>query len=879
MDTHFNPPTKADLVSSSPFESINSTSTTPGPINQPPWWWLVFRQPLFGWGLVAVGVSALIFGGYDWYGARNGFAHNFALFVFHYSLATAYTILLLTNKMLRFSRTQPEQGRPARLSMMVLWLMSAYALNRDLPVFHESVPWLQGLLVLAGMALLGVAWLNGLSVRGQQVLLFVLTVVWCLFLYQTIYALPYYPYGFLGLVLLGVGGHIFIPFVLTIGVGSILWQSWRDHEHRQPAITAGLFVPLAIAFWFVHQWTQLDTRIRYTTNAIAARKDDELPVWILLAQQLPNNWITQRYLKTGSVYSQVDDWGNKVFEHQWELKRHDPLVMIATALRKPSKTWDVGGNKLIGMLYNFRHENEERLWSGTDLRTTNVLTQTRIYPEYRLAYTEKTLQVYNGNQYMQQEALYTFHLSPGSVVTSLSLWINGREEKGVLTTKAKADSAYRTIVGVEERDPSVVHWREGNRITVRVFPCMPGQTRQVKIGITSPLRLENESGDVPQLVYENPWFDGPDGRNATETVKLDFSQQPQHPVLSDYLKTGWFEKPLGKHLLRESTYQPRWEIRFDAPALATGGFRFNGHTYQLQPARQNLEAFDPRAIYLDLHQDWTKADIDAVLTMAEKRPVWVYTDELIQLTPGNRDDLIDQLLEQRFSVFPFYRIPDPGSALFVTKGAQTGPQLEDLAGSSYARALSQQRVNQPPVRTFCLSKPSDLVKTLSEFGIFQTDYGSIQELQSLLRQRQFAAPTVANQSTFLPQSGVRIVRRPDGGKTVLEASAAPDHLVRLYAYNHLLNQIGRHYFSPDFRQESLIAEARQAHIVSPLSSLLVLETLQDYDRFKIKKTSDGLGNATLKNTGAVPEPHEWALLLLLALWMGYSWQKRRYAGN
>ncbi|OIN58588.1 hypothetical protein [Arsenicibacter rosenii] len=62
-----------------------------------------------------------------------------------------------------------------------------------------------------------------------------------------------------------------------------------------------------------------------------------------------------------------------------------------------------------------------------------------------------------------------------------------------------------------------------------------------------------------------------------------------------------------------------------------------------------------------------------------------------------------------------------------------------------------------------------------------------------------------------------------------------------------------------------MAEAEQANILSPVSSLIVLETEQDYNRFGIKRDQTGLDNATLKNEGAVPEPHEWALLIACLL--------------
>ena len=100
----------------------------------------------------------------------------------------------------------------------------------------------------------------------------------------------------------------------------------------------------------------------------------------------------------------------------------------------------------------------------------------------------------------------------------------------------------------------------------------------------------------------------------------------------------------------------------------------------------------------------------------------------------------------------------------------------------------------------------------------------------------------------------------------------------MYAYNHLLNQLGTRYFEPNYATDSLVAEAQQANIVSPVSSLIVLETQQDYDRFGIKKSKEGLDNATLKNTGAVPEPHEWVLLILAVVWVFYLWQKGSYVG-
>jgi XrtN system VIT domain protein len=99
--------------------------------------------------------------------------------------------------------------------------------------------------------------------------------------------------------------------------------------------------------------------------------------------------------------------------------------------------------------------------------------------------------------------------------------------------------------------------------------------------------------------------------------------------------------------------------------------------------------------------------------------------------------------------------------------------------------------------------------------------------------------------------------------------SAPDHLLRLFAYNHILQQIGPRYFCQGDIEDELIAEAAQANIVSPVSSLIVLETQADYERFDIQKSKDSLGNASMNASGAVPEPEEWALIIIALLAVGF----------
>ncbi len=68
--------------------------------------------------------------------------------------------------------------------------------------------------------------------------------------------------------------------------------------------------------------------------------------------------------------------------------------------------------------------------------------------------------------------------------------------------------------------------------------------------------------------------------------------------------------------------------------------------------------------------------------------------------------------------------------------------------------------------------------------------------------------------------------------------------------------------------------AKDANIVTPVSSLIVLETDEDYAKNGIEKNVNTLGNASINNDGSVPEPHEW-LMIIIGLGIIFYYYKRR----
>ena len=844
-------------------------------------WKSVFYDDKYKYGAVMLVLSGGLFLAHDWL-THDGVREKdvFSWFMAHYCMSLLFgTVVLFNGGYAYYVRNDRRQQASVWLSL-VLWWLSAFALNRNMAVFEQSVPWLSGVIVGSGLLMVLHTWADILPRRGQQLVYAGLAGTWLLVVYQALYVAQLYPVSIPGLLVLGISAHTFIPALMAWVVGRQLWVAARQRPYLRNAVTVGLLVPIILLILFLFSWYRTVARLNQVQMTAALRQTSDLPDWVQMAQQLRPGPVTNRVLKTGIVYG-TSPWtrsfGNLTALD--DVRLHDPLVVIAQNLFPVPPLDDVTRTKLLRTVSNQHYGTESKLWNGRNLATTQVATQVKIWPQYRLSYTEKTIWVQSGAQWGNREALYTFHLPEGSAVSALSLWINGHEETARLTTQTKADSAYKTIVGVESRDPSVVTWQEGNRVTVRVFPVEPNKARQVKIGITSPLQLIDN-----QLIYQNAWFEGPDASRASEVVKLTFDAEP-----AALLMRGLSGEVMNRTLTQERDYQPDWSLQFTAPPLSPEPFRLDGKAYQVAAYRTAMHPFWPTDLYLDVNEAWTANEFNAICETAVNQHlhVWVFNDGLTEVTATNRESLFEALAENPFSLFPIDRIAKPATALFITKGTTNGPTLTDLNGSPLADRLAKKAANLlAPINAVNLGAGlPPYLKTLAELGVLHMATTDLIQLQdTYLTRQQFPASTETTDEVSLPNSGV-VIRQTDGSQMAdnqsitvntkpQTASLAPDHLLRLFTYNQLMQRVGRRYFDKAYRNDSTLAVvAQMGHVVSPVSSLVVLETQQDYDRFDIKKDKNGLDNATLKQDGAVPEPHEWAMLVVVALLVGWFYAR------
>ena len=829
----------------------------------------LFKDPSIQIGLVLLLTSFLAFSF-----TTDGYTVNSDLFTgmffITYGLTIIYWLITMNFNKTETSSSWKFNNFTRNVILLQLFNISAYTLNRSMAVFNISPNWVVGFLLLSNsLLLIYVLVKDYIPTWFNHIIVAVANFGFLFHLYESFYLIPFYPITIVGFWFFGIALHALVPILYAC----TYWKVIRQFLQQSPKYwTTTLLTWVATIFfvgYFSIQFYNINQAVKDNFHqSNLPFQEQNLPSWVATSQSLKKNFITERALKSDIVYATYSDlnmgFGSRMSRIN-EIKKHDPLVVIASFFNQDIKISNNDRIDILKSLYNARHQTERKLWSGHNLSTSDIVTNVQLFPAYRLAYTEKTFKIHNSlvsGWGRQQEALYTFYLPEGSVVTSASLWIEGKEEPAYMTTKSKADSAYTTIVGRERRDPMLIHWQEGNRVTVRVFPCTPTEDRQFKIGITTPLqKLDNT------LKYENIDFEGPYYKTATESINIISQGSLQN------MDAPFSFNENGTNYNYKGTYNSQWSLAFDEVPLSTSPFTFNGKSYQLSPYQKETTTFTPENIYLDINAGWTRSELKQIWNQVKNKNVFVYSNyKMEQVNADNKRALFKQLRKQNFTLFPFDKLGNSGEHLVISKYNQLTPTLADLDKSSFVQSMSTFfQKNQQPVRVFNLGETiSPYLKSLGEFRAIQLNTGTTSELLSLLDEGTFFQ-NVEDEKTIVNQyANFQIKEIPATRAT----SKAPDHLMRLFAYNDILKQVGKNYFNKKALANELIASAKESYVVTPISSLIVLESIYDYDRFDIKKSENSLQNASFGNSGAVPEPAEWILIIMvLILTLFFYWRK------
>ncbi|MEZ0128293.1 XrtN system VIT domain-containing protein [Flavobacterium sp. LBUM151] len=571
--------------------------------------------------------------------------------------------------------------------LLLNWLIGCFCLNTSISIFEDLPVWIYITTLIFcitnffiykelkdNLTTLALFFINGVS----------FTVI----IYYTFYLLPIIPFSIIGIIVLGIGFYGLVPLLISFIHLINVTKSFQENKRYFNSFALGFLTVVLALIAFVIRLNIESEKITQNKTILSFDYNDDLPNYIKISQSLEPNFFNEILLKKDIVYKGPEDFfsfrdlnsfGTKQFNQR---KIHNPFITIAYIFCKDLNLDNDDRISILKSNFDKRLETEEQLWSGEDLFTKNIKEDVKLFPESRLAYTEITMNIAcEKDSWQDKEAIYSFQLPEGSVATSLSLWVNGIERKGVLTTKEKAQTAYKQIVGVENRDPSLLQWKEGNKIVVRVFPVSYKTPRTFKCGFTTPLKVEDN-----EMKYESISIKGPNISNAVTVSRIQLKGNAKVQTSKDFdLKNNTY--------INESTGLDSWQAVIPLnKTLHQNSFVWKDKIYEVKDIQKTIVPFTASEIILDLNSNWTISEIESLLELKGKQ-FFVYIDkEKREINKENYRELQYELKDLHYSLLPLYKITK--NSLIVTKCGTFSANFEELEESNYLKKIRRETKQQ-----------------------------------------------------------------------------------------------------------------------------------------------------------------------------------------
>ena len=674
-----------------------------------------------------------------------------------------------------------------------------------------------------------------------------------LILYYAIYLIPFAPISFIGIIALGMGFYGLAPMVVlivhTITLSNLLFKDRKNTIY----FAVGIITVLLSLFLFTLKLNIESENLSKNDVTKSFEKNNvDLPTYITVSQNLKPSFFNEIILKKDIVYIATDDFfrfrgfesfGSKQYN---ERKTHNPFINVAYLF---SKELNLSADDRINILksnFDKRLETEEQLWSGSDLFTKNIKEDVKIYADNRLAYTEITMDIACENEsWEQKEAIYSFQLPEGSVATSLSLWVNGIERKGVLTTKEKAQAAYRQIVAVEARDPSLMQWKEGNKVVVRIFPITYKLPRTFKCGFTTPLKVNGN-----EMRYQSLNIKGPNISNAVTISRIQMVGDSKFTTDKDFdLNNGFY--------VNESTGLDEWNATIPLKKeLNLNSFIWKDKVYEVKPIEKLKISFTPNEIVLDLDSNWKLEEVKTIITSTTKKTFAFLNNEKIAINSSNYETILDRFETLHYSLLPLYKLKE--TSLVVTKCGTFSANFEELETSNYLKKIKS-NAKQKQIKVINISENiNPFWQTIKEQKYAEFISTDLKDCIKLIAKNEYISFKKEENSVNIEPANICI---KENLKTETSKNNGTNHIFRMYAFGKVLEEQVK-IQEDSLANNTYVDLAKQANIVTPISSLIVLETDKDYKDNGIEKNVDTLGNASINNDGSVPEPYEWILIIV-----------------
>ncbi len=515
---------------------------------------------------------------------------------------------------------------------------------------------------------------------------------------------------------------------------------------------------------------------------------------------------------------------------------------------------------------------------SAELSLASSRIDTKVQAAEATAYTEWTL-VFRNDSRELREARGQIVLPPGSLVSRLTLWVDGEPLEAAFASVGETRGAYQAVVR-RRRDPVLVTTSGPDRVLMQCFPVpQNGGEMKVRVGFTSPLALDAAGQGTLAL----PSF--------TER-NFDVRQELRHSVwiestheLAAGVDALTYEKPAGDEFTArgelddEALTDPAASIQVKRPAdanLVWSEQSFgDGESVVLQTLSNSSIGSLERVIFaidgsatMSAVGEQIARSLSAIpgaefgVIIAGDTPVELVAPTLA--TPEALEEAAELITEFDYlggrdlvpaATLAWDRCAEKeGSILMLVHGAQP----VELSSVEALTQRMDRRSNGPRIVAVRATRgPNRVLRGLEgkrELTIFPRQGPLEEDLRSAFDEWK--------------QGRVTMIRRREVSSDELEnlggAKEASRHVSRLWAADSILE--ARREQMSDWR-DSATQLAAHYQIVTPVSGAVVLESAA-------QMAAAGLEQGDPQQVPSVPEPEMVLLILITLVMLAFSWRRR-----
>jgi hypothetical protein len=693
--------------------------------------------------------------------------------------------------------------------------------------------------------------------------------------------LPLYPISVIAILLFGLGLLPFAPLFAII----ITTKSLNKLASRQGGVwkQAGIGMLMGAALLIIADLPISATRLA-VDMAAKDPNDDQTSVTLMRWAGNEDDLLRMSYGASGNGggLSSIllmgnwtrNVWGNGVIDDTGTARR---LYFRATGQAYNAHLAPIGARG-DDRWFNGGAEDQGGTAVGGKTNTLTLASSRidgSISAEDNLAYAEWTTEIANADS-AAGEARFTMALPEGAVASRATLWINGEPREASIAGRAETRAAYSKVVS-RQRDPLLVTTTGSGRLLVQAFPVPAGGTMKFRVGYSAPLQITRDGRRnlaMPAIVEENfdipadqehaVWFEGdtllaqqgwtaarlPNGAMRLKAVIKDGLLRTERPriyvpaITGPSIRTGQIESAQGKAALSISqTITTADTVKPSTLAILLDG------------SIANETAGEALGKALDGISPGTHVSLSVAAEEPLNLPAVIWTPEqAIRFRSaiarvdfnGGVDNIpaLTKLLET---------MPEAGSAILWIHGPQ--PVEFQNSAAQLSQYLERSGKQLPMLVRYQAVPGRNL--TLEDQAWFETT--------RIVTPTGNAAADLTELLSDLTYSGRRwqVSRAEANGIGI-----GSPHIVRLWGADKIAT--GGPY--RDKERTEAIALANGLNIITPVSGAVVLETQEDYKR-------NGLPIPSTDKVPSVPEPHEWALILMVMIVGSYAlWRRRKLAG-